>query len=82
MVRVTVKVFGPLKDILQKDELQLDVPPPHTGKAAFDLLAAQAPALQQWQKSVRLAVNLEYVSFNHVVKQNDEISFIPPVSGG
>lgn len=82
MVRVTVKMFGPLKDIVQKDEMLLDVPPPHTGDAAFDLLAGQLPALQQWRKSVRLAVNLEYVSFDHVVKENDEISFIPPVSGG
>jgi molybdopterin converting factor small subunit len=82
MIRVTVKVFGPLKDILQKDELLLDVPPPHTGKAALDTLAAQAPALQRWQQSVRLAVNLEYVSLDHVMREHDEISFIPPVSGG
>lgn len=82
MVRVTVKMFGPLKDIVQKDELPLDVPPPYTGDAAFDVLARQSPALQQWRKSVRLAVNLDYVGFDHVMKENDEISFIPPVSGG
>ena len=82
MVRVTVKVFGPLKDILSVDELQLDVPAPHTGEAAFETLAAQHQRLREWKSSVRLAVNLEYTSLDHVFKDGDEIGFIPPVSGG
>lgn len=82
MVRVTVKIFGPLKDILHKDELPLEVPPPYNGEAAFAALAVNAPKLQEWKASVRLAVNLEYASFDHVLKSGDEISFIPPVSGG
>jgi molybdopterin synthase sulfur carrier subunit len=77
-----MKVFGPLKDILQKDEAQLAVPPPFTGEAAFDALASANPKLDSWRSSVRLAVNLEYAPFDHILKPGDEISFIPPVSGG
>lgn len=82
MVTVNVKVFGPLKDILATDELRVDVPPPFTGEAAFNVLAASHPKLREWRLSVRLAVNFEYTSFDHVLKPGDEISFIPPVSGG
>ena len=31
---------------------------------------------------VRVAVNMEYVPFNHSVGANDEIAFFPPVTGG
>lgn len=82
MVSVTVKTFGPLKDVLQKDELRIEVPSPYKGETAFEVLVAANPKLQQWKSSVRLAVNLEYTSFDHILKQDDEICFIPPVSGG
>ncbi|MEK9137039.1 MAG: MoaD/ThiS family protein [Bacteroidota bacterium] len=31
---------------------------------------------------MRLAVNLQYVQFAHELRPGDEVSFIPPVSGG
>jgi molybdopterin converting factor small subunit len=29
-----------------------------------------------------VAVNQEYVSAHHVLRENDEVALIPPVSGG
>lgn len=81
-IRVTAKIFGPLRDIVQQPEIQIDLPGSHTGEDAFAELAARFPQLHEWRNSVRLAVNLEYTHFNHPLKQGDEISFIPPVSGG
>lgn len=34
------------------------------------------------RKVVRVAVNQEYVSFDHHVAAGDEIAFFPPVTGG
>jgi len=34
------------------------------------------------RSAVRVAVNQEYVSFDHAVSDNDEIAFFPPVTGG
>lgn len=82
MIDVCVKVFGPLRDIFEREELQIQVPPPYRGATAFEILAAINPQAYKWKTSVRLAVNLEYTSFEHVLKHGDEISFIPPVSGG
>lgn len=33
-------------------------------------------------KVVRVAVNQDYVGFDHPVKRGDEIAFFPPVTGG
>ncbi len=82
MINVTLKLFGPLRDVMQRDELQLQVPPPYKGDTAFELLTLSNPLLLRWRPSVRLAVNMEYTSFDHVLKSGDEICFIPPVSGG
>ncbi len=82
MMKVDVRIFGPLHDVVRSDHLVLDVPSPGTGEAAFETLAASFPALRRWKSSVRLAVNLEYVPFDTSLHAGDEISFIPPVSGG
>jgi molybdopterin converting factor subunit 1 len=82
MINVNTKLFGPLRDIFERDELQLRVPSPHNGATAFDALAAINPQIYKWKSSVRLAVNMEYTSFDHELKDSDEICFIPPVSGG
>jgi len=34
------------------------------------------------QKLVRVAVNREYVGFDHKVKPGDEVALFPPVTGG
>ncbi len=82
MIRVTLKLFGPLRDILGRDDMPLVLAPPYDGTNAFETIAAESPELLAWRSSVRLAVNLEYVPMSHVLREGDEICFIPPVSGG
>lgn len=82
MISVNVKFFGPLRDLVKQDELTLELPDVATGEEAFERLVALSPDLKKWRQSVRLAVNLEYVQFSHSLRSNDELSFIPPVSGG
>jgi len=82
MISVNVKFFGPLRDIVSHEEMMVELPPTSTGEEVFEQLSGTFPALQKWRESVRLAVNLEYVQFTHGLKTGDEVSFIPPVSGG
>jgi len=82
MIEVRYRVYGPLRDIVRCDELALQVPPPCTGEAAFDVLADAFPPIRAWRPSLRLAVNLCYVPFEVALNEGDEISFLPPVSGG
>jgi molybdopterin converting factor subunit 1 len=79
---VRVVLFGPVRDIVGCSELSLDVGEPFTGNAAFETLAGRYPALRSWKGSTRFAVNREYAPFEQTVRSGDEVSFIPPVSGG
>jgi len=82
MISVKVRFFGPLRDIARCEEQWMELPDTCTGEAAFERLATLYPGLGPWRQSVRLAVNLAYVQFSHGLKTGDEVSFIPPVSGG
>ena len=82
MISVTLKVFGPLRDILCQNDLEIEIPPPYTGESAFQALASRHPQLEPWKPSLRFAVNLTYVNLDHPLRDGDEICFIPPVSGG
>ena len=82
MISVNVKFFGPLRDVVLQDEMKVELPSASTGEEAFEKLSEAFPELRKWRQSVRLAVNLEYAQFTHGLKTGDEVSFIPPVSGG
>jgi len=82
MRNVTALFFGPVRELVGAGSMTLAVDPPFTGDAAFEALAARFPALRPWRGSLRLAVNREYVPFERVLDAGDEISFLPPVSGG
>ena len=82
MIKLNVKFFGPLRDVVKQDELTLELPDTSTGEAAFEQLASVYPELRAWRNSVRLAVNLEYTQFARALCSGDEVSFVPPVSGG
>ncbi len=82
MINVDIRVFGPLHAIVRKECVTLELPEGATGESAFETLASQYPPLRAWRSSLRLAVNLAYEPFDRNLRQGDEISFIPPVSGG
>lgn len=82
MISVRVRFFGPLRDIVRRDELLLELPDGCTGEGAFENLVSLHPGVAKWKQSVRFAVNLDYSQFTQELQQDDEISFIPPVSGG
>jgi molybdopterin converting factor small subunit len=80
MIKVRLKVFGPLRDILPESVLEL--PASLSGDALYSQLSSRHPELAKWRSSVRLAVNCEYVDFARMLNDNDEVGLIPPVSGG
>jgi len=82
MRSVTALFFGPVREVVGTDAITLDVDDPFTGDAAFEALAGRYPGLRAWRGSLRLAVNREYSPFGRILTPGDEISFLPPVSGG
>jgi molybdopterin synthase catalytic subunit len=81
-VKVRVKLFASVKDIVGWREMMLDLPEGTTAAELLHRFAADHPRLQALQPSLLLAVNREYVDATRVLKDGDEVAFIPPVSGG
>ncbi|MRX47206.1 MoaD/ThiS family protein [Pedobacter puniceum] len=75
-----IKVFAALKDYFDKDFLlEEDL------KTIADLkahLAKQQPKASALLNLCRFAVHDEFVALSHLIHENDEISVIPPSSGG
>ncbi|MCB1099283.1 MAG: MoaD/ThiS family protein [Verrucomicrobiales bacterium] len=43
---------------------------------------ARWPELKAWDGQIRVAVDLEYVARDHLVKPGQEMALMPPVQGG
>jgi len=81
-MRVTVRLFARLRDIAGASELARDVAPGATIGTVWRQLAADFPALAQYERSISSAVNADYARMDQVLREGDEVAFLPPVSGG
>jgi MoaE-MoaD fusion protein len=81
-MRVRVLFFGQLREItgLQQDDAEL-------GDGArledlFERYGKRFPKLLEFRASVAASINQEYAPWRAPLSQNDEVAFLPPVSGG
>jgi molybdopterin converting factor subunit 1 len=81
-MRVSLLYFASVREKLGRERDDLELP---AGASVHDLVrAAQVlrPGLTPFDPSIRIARNLEFTADNALLKEGDEIAFIPPVSGG
>jgi len=81
-MRVTVRLFARLRDLAGAGELVRDVPAPATVKTVWQTLVDEMPALQEYERTMSVAVNADYAKMSAAVAEGDEVAFLPPVSGG
>jgi molybdopterin converting factor subunit 1 len=81
-VRIRVLFFGVLRDITGRREDFLDLPEGGRLGAIFEHYASLFPRLQGMAQSVVLALNQEFAAPSAMLKEGDEVAFLPPVSGG
>ncbi len=79
---MTVLFFGVLKDIVGRAEEQLDVTPESTLASVYESYARRFETLRDKRPSILFARNREFATPGTAVADNDEIAFLPPVSGG
>ncbi|HEY6394769.1 MAG TPA: molybdenum cofactor biosynthesis protein MoaE [Candidatus Binataceae bacterium] len=82
MNRLQLKLFATLRERAHASELTREFPDGTTVGEIWQKLVAEFPALAGHHDSVGFAVNQEYVEAEFVPRDNDELAFIPPVSGG
>ncbi len=81
-MRVRVLFFGVLKDIVGQAEELLDVEPNSTVASVFHAYSERFETLRDKRPSILFARNREFATPDTAVAENDEIAFLPPVSGG
>ncbi len=81
-MRVKVLFFGMLKDIAGRSREVVDVPDGATVGDVFEHFAGSFPRLKEYEKSIVMARNQEFSRPDEPVAADDEIAFMPPVSGG
>ncbi len=81
-MKIEVLFFGMVKEITGHPAISLELEEGATVDAVFEHFAGQFPALRPMSRSLVLAVNQQFVPRMHLLKDGDELAFMPPVSGG
>ena len=81
-MKVRVKFFAILRERAGAGEVTMEIRERSTVRELWNALRREYPGLAPAEMRLLYAVNREYVNLEHVLKDNDEVVFVPPVSGG
>lgn len=81
-VKVTVKLFGSIREAAGVSERQVELAPGATLADLRALLAQEVPAFDEMGARLRVSVNMEFVKGTPSLTDGDEVAFLPPVAGG
>ena len=81
-MRIKLRFFASLRERLGRSEETREVPAGATVNTVWEALKHEYPELEAIDNALAFAVAQEYVDRNHRLQNNDELAFIPPVSGG
>ena len=81
-MRVTIRLFARLRDIAGRSEMPREVPSGSTAADVWRTLVAEFPDMERYDSSISTAVNADYAKMSTPLADNDEVAFLPPVSGG
>jgi sulfur-carrier protein len=82
MNQIKILLFATLRDRLGAKMLELKIPDGMTVAGLKEVLVKTYPQLALAQKSMMVAINLEYAADDELVPSGAEIGLFPPVSGG
>ena len=75
---IKVRYFASLKESLGRAEDDFV----HTGLLSIRELWQRVNVATPLPDNILVAVNMDYVDLNYLVKDGDEVAFFPPVTGG
>src|SRR5436190_415864 len=81
-MRVSLRLFASLHDIVGLRELSLDLVDGATISDLRQRLGEAYPAVRPVLPTIAFAVDDEYVALDRQLKDGAEVALIPPVSGG
>ena len=81
-MKVKLLFFAGFRGIVGEGEMTKEIPEGWSVSDLWNDLAESHPKLRGFSDSIMKAVNQEYVEADTLLKEGDEVAFIPPVSGG
>ncbi len=81
-MRVRLLYFAVLRDITGVSEEIIEVPEGARPQEIWNRLRSRHDQLAGYEKPPMTAVNESYASADQLLRDGDEVAFIPPVAGG
>lgn len=81
-VKVRLLFFAVLRDIAGTPEAELEVPEGTRPRDVWGSLRDRHRELAAYEQPPMTAINESYASPDDVLRDGDELAFIPPVAGG
>ena len=81
-MNVRLLYFAVLKDITGKSEADMSLKDGTRAEDVWQALRAQYVQLADYRQPPMIAVNESYATPDTVLRDGDELAFIPPVAGG
>ncbi len=82
VMKVRLLFFAVLRDIAGIDERELVLVEGTTARDVWQSLRAEFAKLADYREPPMSAINEEYADPDAVLREGDELAFIPPVAGG
>ena len=81
---LTVRFFAMLKSMVGKETIQLPCKGDMTVSELKDAILKEFPQMSEYLtgKRVLISVNQEFAAPETILKDGDEVAFLPPFSGG
>ena len=81
-MRIQLLHFASFREAVGRDEETRDVPEGTRVGELWKRLAGEVPFFARYPAPPPAAVNREYVPPDTVLRDGDEVAFLPPVAGG
>jgi MoaD family protein len=79
---IQLQFFSSLKDAAGRNVLEYSVREGMTVRELLENLYRDFPDLKKWDAHILVAVGVEYIRRDYVLKDSDVVSIMPPVQGG
>ena len=81
---ISIKYFASLKSIAEKEEDSLEIENPISIDQLSDIISKTMPKMGAIirEKKVMISVNQEMATADTIIRDGDEVAFLPPFSGG
>jgi molybdopterin synthase catalytic subunit len=81
-MRVVVKLFGAVREAVGENDLSVELAEGTSAAVLRERLARDHPIFETLSGRLAVAVNLQVSEPDVVLRDGDEVAFLPPVSGG